>query len=336
MHRNPNGSTFFRVRGLAGLVLLTVAMAMPLQGLAAGLSRGEGQRLAPGDVILLSVPGKPELGGTLALDASGKVPVPQVGNVALAGLTTAEAELVLRQRLRLFDPSLENVGIVLQSSLATGLKFFLIGQVANPGEFTFKDLPTIWEILKMAGGPLENANLRQVRLIREVDGATIVTQHDLSSLIEGGQAPDIELQSEDTLVIPALLEGVSGVPTSSGVKVFGAVEVPTVVEINQPTRLLDVLMLAGAPSAESELTEIFWVHDVGDVPQARLVDLKEYLEFGNLKGNPLVYPGDTVRVEYFEESWFRRTLPLILGTLVSAATLWLLYDRIANDRIYIN
>jgi protein involved in polysaccharide export with SLBB domain len=330
----PGGICDFQLRRLAGSVLLTLSMIMPLQGLAQVTPNGESLRLSPGDVILVSVPGQPEFSGALTLDPAGKAPVPQIGDVALAGLTPAEAELVLRQRLRLYDPSIETVGVVLMSSLATGMKVFLIGQVANPGEFTFNKIPTMWEILIAAGGPVENANLRQVRLIREVEGSTQVSQYDFSGLIDGGDTPTINLLSGDTIVIPALLEGVSGVPTSNGVKVFGAVEVPTVVEITKPTRLMDVLMLAGAPTGEAELGEIFWVHDVGDVPQARIVDMEMYLMYGDLRGNPLVYPGDTVRVEFYEDPWFRRTLPLILGTLVSAATLWLLYDRITNEGVY--
>lgn len=323
------------MRRLAGIVLLAAAFSMPVQSLAQALPGVESTRLAPGDIIQVSVPGRPDLSTTLTLDSVGMVPIAQIGDVALGGLTTSEAELVLRQRLRLFDPSVDKVGIILQSTRTDSMGFFLIGQLAHPGEYSFEETPSIWDLIRTAGGPTENANMRQVRLIREEDGRTVVSQLDLSDLFEGGTVPDIELLPGDTLVVPALLVGVSGVPTERGVKVFGAVAVPTVVDITEPTPMLDVLMLAGAPSANSELAEIYWVHDVGDVPQARVIDMEQYLIYGNPMGNPLVYPGDTVRVEYFEESWFRRTLPLILGTLVSAATLWLLYDRIANDgRIY--
>jgi len=329
------GSAMSSGRKMAAMVLLVVALLMPAQVLAQTLPGSDTVRLAPGDIIQISVPGRMDLSSTMTLDSSGKVPIPQIGEVALAGLTVSEAELVLRQRLRLFDPSLDKVEVTIQSSHASGMSFFLIGAVIHPGEYNFEDVPSLWDLVRAAGGPAENGNMRQVRLVREENGRTNVSEFDLSGLFEGGDIPEIELQAGDTLVVPALLAGVSAVPTANGVKVFGAVAVPTVVDIKEPTPMLDVLMLAGAPAANAELGEIYWIHDVGDVPQARMVDMHEYLIYGNPMGNPLVYPGDTVRVEYFQESWFRRTLPLILGTLVSAATLWLLYDRIANDgRIY--
>ena len=333
---NFNQVPFFQdARRLTGVVMLMLAVMMPMQSLAQVVSSSESVRLAPGDVIQISVPGRPDLSSTFALDASGKVQIPQVGDVALQGLTSSEAEFVLRQRLRLFDPSIDKIEINLQSTRDDGTTYFIIGAVVRPGEYTFAFVPTFWDLLRAAGGPSNNANLRQVRHIREEDGRTQVSQLDLSSLLEGGEVPDISLKPGDTLVLPALLEGISAVPSTRGVKVFGAVNVPTVVDISEPTPMLDVLMLAGAPSASSELEEIWWLHNVGDVPQTRIVDMHEYLRWGDPMGNPLVYPGDTVRVEYFQESWFRRTLPLILGTLVSAATLYLLWDRIENDgRVY--
>ncbi len=321
-------------RRLVGMSMLLIAVLMPMQSLAQVVGNNDPVRLAPGDVIQVSVPGRPDFSTIVTLDASGKVSVPQVGDVALSGLTTSEAEFVLRQRLRLFDPSIDKIEIILQSSKESGTTFFIIGAVARPGEYTFAYVPSYWDLLRAAGGPSENANLRQVRHIREVEGRTQVSQLDLSSLLEGGDVPDLELLPGDTLVLPALLDGISAVPTTRGVKVFGAVNVPTVVDISEPTPMLDVLMLAGAPAGNSDLEEIWWLHPVGDVSQTQIVDMREYLRWGDPLGNPMVYPGDTVRVEYFEASWFRRTLPLILGTLVSIGTLYLLWDRIENDRVY--
>lgn len=316
-------------RGI-GILLIGVSILMPMQGLAQSMGAGDG-RFQAGDKIDIMVPGHPGLTMSLVLDDGGQVLIPQVGIVGISGLTTAEAEIVLRQHMRLLDPTLETVLVTRQSSQEQGMAFFLIGQVERPGQFVFTETPTVWQLFREAGGALDNANMRQVRLVREHDGKTQVEQFDLSEMLEGGDFPVITLLEGDTLVVPALLEGISSVPTATGVKVFGAVEVPTVVDIDQPTPLLDIIMLAGAPSADSEISKVQWVHHNGEIPQARVVNLREYLESGKPHGNPLVYPGDTVRVEYYQESWVRRTLPLVLGSLAAVATIWMAYDRIQDE-----
>ncbi len=331
MQRNKTHSNQPETQRLVGIFLLVISMLMPLQGVAQPFPEGHVRRLTPGDVIQVSIPDRPSMNATLTLDAGGKVSIPEVGDIFLSGLTSTEAELVLRQWIRLFDPSIERVEVFLQSGGGNGVDFFLMGEVVRPGMYSFVKIPSFMDLLRAAGGPTNISNLRQVRLIREAGSKTEVSELDLSVLFEGGDSPDVALQSGDTLVIPALLAGVSAVPTSTGVKVFGAVEVPTVVDIKGPTPMLDVLMLAGAPTADSEISEVYWVHHVGNLPEARVVDLRKYLEEGNPVGNPLVYPGDTIRVDYYEEPWILQAITFTLVSMAAVATIWLAYDRVVNE-----
>ncbi len=318
-----------RIRLRAG-VLLLVWLTMPIQALAQSGTQADAYRLVNGDQVQLTVPGRPDLTLNLTIDSNGRVPIPQIGNVALAGLTVAEAQLVLQQRLRLFDPSLDSVRLTLASQ-GSGLRVFVIGEVGVTGEFTFNTQPTLWDVLRQAGGPGAAANLAQAKVVRETPSGTEVQVIDLSGILAGGSVPQFELKNGDTLVIPAALEGVATVAATTGVQIFGGVAVPTVVPIKEPTPLLDIIMQAGAPSAESRLDEIWWVHRSGEEINSRLINLQAYLEEGNPLGNPLIYPGDTVQVKYERSNWAQRNLPLILGTLTAIATLYLAYDRAVND-----
>jgi polysaccharide export outer membrane protein len=309
-----------------GLILLLIALLMPLQALAQAGGPGTTYRLVNGDQVQLSVPGRPDLTLSLSVDGNGRVPIPQVGDVALAGLTVAEAELVLRQRLRLFDPSVDTVQLTLASQ-GTGVRIYVIGEVGNTGEYSFNTQPSLWDVLRAAGGPGEAASLNQARVVREALTGTQVTELDLSGIMTGRGVPEFELRNGDTLVIPAVLEGVSTVASSSGVQVFGGVEVPTVVPIKEPTPLLDVIMLAGSPSDDALLNQIWWVHRSGEELTSRKINLEKFIKDGNPLGNPLVYPGDAVHVKFHRENWFQRNLPLILSTVTAMTTLWLAYDR---------
>jgi len=326
MARRSRGYGAGRPARVSGWILLVVAFLMPVQGVAQVNQSSEPYRLRVGDLVQVSVPGHPELSLEVALDETGRVPIPQVGDVSLKGLTLPEAQSYLRQRLRLFDPTLDRIVV----ELAHGGTFnvFVMGSVGSPGNYSFPVTPTMWDVLRAAGGPLDSANLRAVRVVREENGTNRVFNLDLSGLLLGSPVPDFELKSGDSLMIPAQTVGVSSVPTADGVKVFGGVAVPTVVDIEAPTRLLDVLMLAGAPTATAELKKVNWVHTEDGEIIATKLNLRDYLEYGDLQSNPLVYPGDTVEVGIQQEGFIRRTVPFLLASVAAFMTIWLAYDRI--------
>ena len=65
---------------------------------------------------------------------------------------------------------------------------------------------------------------------------------------------------------------------TGSVKVFGGVAVPSVVPVDGPTPLMDVLMLAGAPVVDANMKKIWWVHGGVGSDQAQLVNLKLFLD----------------------------------------------------------
>lgn len=315
---------WFRITGWVALALM---LQQPVLALAQ--AAGDERRLQGGDAITLTVAGRPDLDQALVLDGGGRVSLPQVGEVALGGLTVSEAREILRQRLRVFYPSIASVEVELQS--ASQVRMYVLGEVQTSGPFDFASVPSIWDLLRAAGGPGENANLAGARVVRVVDGRTEVLPVNLSGVMEGTTSPDLVLESGDTLVVPALREGVANTAAAEGVQVFGAVGLPTVVSISEPTELVQVMMLAGAPLVNSDLRKIQWVHRGPNGPAATRVDVRRFLEEGDPAGNPLVYPGDTLEVAVYQEPWIARRLPLILGFIATAATTALAYDRIVND-----
>lgn len=284
----------------------------------------------PGDNLMLTVPGHPEFDLDLVVESDGSVLVPGIGNIRVAGLTDAEAAQVIRQRLRLFDPTITD--IALTRGQAGDIQVHVIGAVVNPGAYHFMTQPSLWDLLRAAGGAAPEANLRDAKIVRESATGTVALSVDLSQVLSGGRSPLSDIQNGDTLVIPALIEGVSTVVSSNGVQVFGSVGVPTVVDISEPTPLMEVLMRAGAPTVEADLEEVWWVHQTGEREYiSTLVNVRQYLEEGDAGSNPLIYPGDSLEVPLDTPSWLQENLPLILGVIATTATVLLAYDRIVRD-----
>lgn len=307
---------------LVSLLLVTVAGAQD--------DDQDVYRVGAGDVLRLNVPQLPELDGEITVQTDGSIYVQQVGEVGVAGLTLPEAEELLGRRLRLFDPSVAEV--VLSVVEYNALRVFAHGAVANPGAYTFETPPTLWEVLRAAGGPGESASLSNCRVLSLVEGRLVATTLDLSGYLTGSGMPELVLRGGDTLVVPQIADGVVGVPARQGVQVFGGVAQPTTVPLNEPTELITVLMLAGAPLVDAELHRVDWVHrgEDGRRLAAQRVDMRRFLEEGDSVGNPLVYPGDVVYLPQRRPSWIQENLPLLLSVVATTTTALLAYDRM-ND-----
>ncbi|MDD5720568.1 MAG: polysaccharide biosynthesis/export family protein [Candidatus Krumholzibacteria bacterium] len=288
-------------------------------------------RVSAGDVLRLNVPQQSALDRELTVSAGGSVYISQVGEIPLAGLTLQEARDLLRQRLRLYNPAITEVILTVMEYSA--LRVFVLGAVSSPGSYSFENPPTLWEVLRVAGGPAENASLAACRIITLDDGRPVSRTVNLSGYLTGESFPQDLLQGGDTLVVPTIADGVVGVPATSGVQVFGGVRTPTTVPIEQPTELLAVLMLAGAPLESAELHKIAWVHRSASAEGPDIavkVDMRQFLRRGLPNGNPMVYPGDVIYLPTHRDGWLIRYLPLFLTTLTSAATIFLAYDTLTN------
>ena len=285
--------------------------------------------LEAGDTIKLSVPGRPDLAAVLVLDSTGSTIIPQVGEVSLAGMSVPDATLFIKQKLRLFYPNLDTLHLEVVRSGAS--RIYVMGAVSRPGVQSFDEVPSLWDVLRSSGGPIANADLRNARVIREEDGVSRVHLLDLAGIMEGRTIPTFVMRNGDTLIIPTLLEGVSGVAPTQGVKVFGGVEIPTIVPIESPQPMIDVLMGAGAPNELADIKVVWWVHEDDGTPISTLVNLEDYLQRGDPIGNPQVYPGDTIHVKYDDLGWFWTYVPRLFVLAASIITILLGYDRLIND-----
>ena len=326
MPRTTRSANFARPSRLLACLALCACVMNPLVVLA---QAGSGEELLkPGDRVSLSVPGRPALDQDFDLDASGMADIEPVGTVKLGGLSPSEATLLLKQKLRLFYPTLDALDITVGNN--DMIRIYIIGNVSQKGVLSFDSEPTIWQVLRAAGGPFDKANMREARIIRDLKGEPEVHPLDLTGVLDGTKFVDFALRNGDTLVIPSLQEGIPGTPSREGVKVFGGVAKPTIVPIDEGTPLLDVLMLAGAPTPDAKRKEINWVHETAGVAEAVVVDLDSYLLLGDPAGNPTVYPGDTIHVKFEKPGWVRQNVPFILGSVAAIATIVLAYDNVVN------
>ncbi len=272
-----------------------------------------GYRLGIGDQLQLSVLQQADLDRAIVVRPDGSVIVPLVGAVPVAGLTISDAEESIRQKLRLFNREISDVSLTVTQFNA--LRIAVLGAVANAGEYTFQKPPGLWEAVRAAGGALGTANLAAVRVVRVEGGQVRARFYDISAIMTGEGSVDASvLQAGDSVVVPTLEETAAS-PTGNAVQVIGGVVRPGSLPLSEPLPLVSVLLLAGGPVEAGDLSSVWWVHsEAGGRNRATRVDMNAFFKRGRVVGNPLVHPGDTVRVPYAGQGFFRSVWPILLST----------------------
>ena len=160
------------------LALVGLAPAVPAQTLDARAATAAPETRVPareapryklqaGDRIQITVFGHEELSGNFAIDDGGSIAFPLLGRVRLDGLTLYQAEGLLIHALKpdyLVDP---RVGIQIREHRP----IYILGEVANPGSYPYRQGLTVTEAVALAGGFTFRANEDALRIKRASDPA---------------------------------------------------------------------------------------------------------------------------------------------------------------------
>jgi len=119
--------------------------------------------LGPGDEITINVWRNDDLKRTIKIDPSGNIYVPLAGEIQASGLTLFELreKIALKLSKYIIDPQVD-ISIV----VITSQKFIVLGEVESAGSFTLNQKVLALEGIARAGGFTDNANQKNVLLVR--------------------------------------------------------------------------------------------------------------------------------------------------------------------------
>lgn len=184
-----------------------------------------------GDQILITTWGDIQQRHARTIDRQGRLVLPDVGVVTLAGKTLAEAREELEA---LFGQVYRNIRMTVSVGDVRTIQVYVSGDVHRPGNYTLNSLSTIFTALYYAGGPTYKGSLRRITLSRR-GGA--LQEFDLYGfLIEGDRNMDIPLQSGDVVHVR---------PLGPTVRIEGEVRRPAIYEIRTGETLRDAIPMAG-------------------------------------------------------------------------------------------
>jgi protein involved in polysaccharide export with SLBB domain len=187
-----------------------------------------------GDEIRVHLWGRINEQYTLQVGRNGTVTIPHnVGPVTVAGLPYGNMQRVIADRLK----NIEGVNVSLTMGELRPIGVYVVGEVNAPGFHTVSPLTSVTNTLFAAGGITRRGSLRNIQLKR---GGKLVAEVDFYDfLISGNDRSGLRLQPGDVISVPVARQVTA---------VVGNVRRSALYELKKPTKLEEVLDLAGGVS----------------------------------------------------------------------------------------
>jgi polysaccharide export outer membrane protein len=138
--------------------------------------------LDSGDRLRITVFGQDGLTNSYAVDAAGYITMPLIGPVAARGLTPDQLSQSISERLA--------QGYIREPHVALEIEayrpFFILGEVASPGQYAYVANMTVETAVAIAGGFAPRAQTGKVTLSRNFGGQTSKATVPLSTPIRPG------------------------------------------------------------------------------------------------------------------------------------------------------
>lgn len=157
-------------------------------------------RLGPLDTMAIKVFHEPDLSfDSLPVSLSGKISYPLLGELPVAGRSTAE---VARQITDMLDARyLRHASVSVSLDRAANFTVTLDGEVRKPGVYQIPGARlSLLQAVALGEGVTDLAKLDEVIVIREIDGKRYVARFDLTD-IRAARMADPQIQQSDVIVV---------------------------------------------------------------------------------------------------------------------------------------
>jgi protein involved in polysaccharide export with SLBB domain len=214
--------------------------------------------IKPGDELMLTLWGSVDADLRLLVDRSGRVSIPRVGTVLVAGVRYADLPAALSQRVALV---FRNFQLSVSLGQLRGQRVYVTGFVARPGTYNVSSLATVAQVLLQAGGPSAAGSMRNVQLRRGKDTVATLDLYDI--LLRGDRSGDRVLQGDDVVHVGAV---------GPQIGLIGSVNRPAVFELKPGETITDALAMAGGLSAVADASRVA-IERLDDRATVRIVQI---------------------------------------------------------------
>jgi len=221
------------LRALLGFVILLAAL--PAHAQSAGIFR-----LGPGDLVKITVYGHPDLTTEAQITHDGKITFPLVGEVALAGLDTGNAETRIAKLLHdgkfVVKPQ---VNVLVQQYRSQQVS--VLGQVNKPGKIALDtSARRLTDLLALADGVAPTGSDVVVVISQQKDGSTRRREINLDAMILSGEMSENLAAAHGDIIY---------VPRARVFYIYGEVQKPGVYRLERDMTVMQALSVGGGLTA---------------------------------------------------------------------------------------
>lgn len=268
-------------------------IALVLIGISACAIADDTYRIQRDDVLQVTVVEDANLSRETVVAQDGTINLPVVGTITVRGLTTGELAEKIRTALieaqYLRDP---HVSVSIRA--INRPRVAVLGMVARPGSYEFKEGETVMHAISMAGSfDPDRARLKDALLRRKrPDGTEETLPLDLEALFfKGDLSQNYRLQPDDVIFIPE--------DVVNRIYVLGRVARPGLYPWKHSTTVMEAINRAGGQQEKGTLSKVYIIRpnpDAPDKPQRIVVNLLKLIDKGDTSQDLALQPGDTVYV----------------------------------------
>lgn len=266
-------------------VCLIFAILLSVQAFAQEKEKKEGQyHIAINDLLEISVYDEPDMDKTVRVAPDGTISYPILGKISAVGLTADELKEKITALLAedyLYDPK---VSVFIKEHA----KVYVSGEVIKPGAYELRAGLTVMEVIALAGGFTDEADLSRVKLSRNINGQKKTTIIDASDMSAGANKDkDMFLEPNDEIIVEEF----------GTVSIIGQVEKPGKYILKKDMDMLEVIALAGGfmDKADQENIKLFRTKD--GKKTTTIVDVSQITPDSNENKTIHLEPSDIIIVE---------------------------------------
>jgi len=179
----------------------TKKAARKAQATAAAAAVTPGYRIGAGDVLQIVVWKEPDVSvPAVVVRPDGKISVPLVKEVAVLGMTLAEAESLLSSKLSQY---IHGADVTVVPKEIHSKRVYLVGAVKKEGPVDLWEPMTVLQAITEAGGLTDYAKAKKIYILRKLNGQEVKLPFNYQQVLKGEHMEqNIFLLPEDVLVVP--------------------------------------------------------------------------------------------------------------------------------------